>query len=165
MTAAATPALEALRRSGIRFRTHEYELQTMERGYGEAVAEALKVDPGRLFKTLIAVCDAKPTVAIVPTRSQLSLKSLARASGAKRAEMADPADAEKWTGYVVGGISPIAQRRRLPTFLDDSARRFDTLYVSAGVRGLQVELSPADLVKLLDCRLVRLTVEPAPEFP
>ena len=161
----ATPALEILRRSGVKFTTHHYELEMTEPGYGEAVAAALGVDPGRLFKTLIAVCDGKPAVAIVPARSQLSLKALARAYGGKRAEMADPADAEKWTGYVVGGISPIAQKRRMPTFLDESAAGFDTMYVSAGVRGLQVELSPADLMKLLESRLARLTVEPAPSTP
>ena len=165
MKIGATPALEALRRSGVMFTTHDYELEMTELSYGEAVAAALGVDPGRLFKTLIAVCDGKPAVAIVPTRSQLSLKALARAVGGKRAEMADPADAEKWTGYVVGGISPIAQKRRLPTFLDESAGAFDTVYVSGGARGLQVELSPADLTKLLDCQTARLTAEPAPESP
>ena len=161
----ATPALEALRRSGVKFTTHGYELEVTASSHGEAVAAALGVDPGRLFKTLIAVCDCKPAVAIVPTRSQLSLKALARALGGKRAAMADPADAEKWTGYVVGGISPIAQKRRLPTFLDESSVDFDTVYVSAGVRGLQVELSPTDLTKLLECRLARLTVDPIPSAP
>lgn len=121
--------------------------------YGESVAAALGVDPGRLFKTLIAVCDAKPVVAIVPVRSQLSLKALARAIAGRKAQMAEPGDAEKWTGYVVGGISPFGQKRRLPTWLDQSAVGFDTIYVSAGVRGLQVELAPIDLMSMLDCRL------------
>ena len=154
--AASTPALAALQRAGVEFKTHRYELVESDLSYGEAVAAALGVDPGRLFKTLVAECDAKPVVAIVPVRSQLSLKALARAATGKKAQMADPVDAEKWTGYVVGGISPFAQKRRLPAFLDDSAVGFQTIYVSAGLRGLQVELDPTDLITLLDCRLAAL---------
>lgn len=154
--AASTPALAALQRAGVEFQTHRYELVESDLSYGEAVAAALGVDPGRLFKTLVAECDAKPVVAIVPVRSQLSLKALARAATGKKAQMADPVDAEKWTGYVVGGISPFAQRRRMPVFLDDSAVGFQTIYVSAGLRGLQVELDPTDLITLLDCRLAAL---------
>jgi Cys-tRNA(Pro)/Cys-tRNA(Cys) deacylase len=155
--AASTPALAALQRAGVEFKTHRYELVESDLSYGEAVAAALGVDPGRLFKTLVAECDAKPVVAIVPVRAQLSLKALARAASGKKAQMADPVDAEKWTGYVVGGISPFAQKRRLPAFLDDSAVGFETIYVSAGLRGLQVELDPADLITLLDCRLAALS--------
>ena len=152
--AASTPALlEALQRAGVEFKTHAYELADSDLTYGEAVAQALGVDPGRLFKTLVAVCDSKPVVAIVPVRSQLSLKALARAAASKKAHLAEPADAEKWTGYVVGGISPFAQKRHMPTFLDDSAVGFQSMYVSAGLRGLQVELDPADLIKMLECRL------------
>lgn len=160
--AASTPALQALQRACVEFKTHSYEFEhasetePADLSYGETVAAKLGVDPGRLFKTLIAVCDTKPVVAIVPVRSQLSLKALARAAVSKKAHMAEPVDAEKWTGYVVGGISPLAQKRRLPTYLDESAVGFDTVYISAGVRGLQVELAPSDLVSLLDCRLVRL---------
>ena len=157
--AVSTPALQALRRAGVEFKTHSYELgrafetEQAELSYGEAVAAALGVGPDRLFKTLIAVCDAKPVVAIVPARSQLSLKALARAVAGKKAHLADPADAEKWTGYVVGGISPFGQKRRLPTLLDQSADGFDTIYVSAGARGLQVELAPTDILSMLDGRL------------
>ena len=154
--AASTPALAALERAGVEFKTHRYELVESDLSYGEAVAAALGVDPGRLFKTLVAECDAKPVVAIVPVRSQLSLKALARAANGKKAQMADPVDAEKWTGYVVGGISPFAQKRRLPVFLDDSAVGFETIYVSGGLRGLQVELDPNDLMTLLGCRLAAL---------
>lgn len=154
--AASTPALLSLQRAGIEFKTHAYELMDSDLSYGEAVASALGVDPGRLFKTLVAVCDTKPVVAIVPVRSQLSLKALARAVASKKAHLAEPADAEKWTGYVVGGISPFAQKRRMPTFLDDSAVGFESMYVSAGVRGLQVELDPADLIRMLECRLAAL---------
>ena len=154
--AASTPALLALQRAGVEFKTHAYEFVDSDLSYGEAVARALGADPGRLFKTLVAVCDTKPVVAIVPVRSQLSLKALARAALGKKAHMAEPADAEKWTGYVVGGISPFAQKRRMPTFLDDSAVGFQSIYVSAGVRGLQVELNPADLMRLLECDLAAL---------
>ena len=154
--AESTPALAALQRAGIEYKTHRYELVESDLSYGEAVAAALGVDPGRLFKTLVAECDSKPVVAIVPVRSQLSLKALARAATGKKAQMADPVDAEKWTGYVVGGISPFAQKRRLPAFLDESAVGFQTIYVSGGLRGLQVELDPTDLITLLDCRLAAL---------
>jgi Cys-tRNA(Pro)/Cys-tRNA(Cys) deacylase len=155
--AASTPALVALQRAGVDFVSHGYELVESDLSYGEAVAAALGVDPARLFKTLVAECDAKPVVAIVPVRSQLSLKALARAAAGKKAHMANPVDAERWTGYVVGGISPFAQKRRMPTFLDESAVGFQTIYVSAGLRGLQVELNPDDLIRLLECRLAALT--------
>jgi Cys-tRNA(Pro)/Cys-tRNA(Cys) deacylase len=154
--AGSTPALAALGRAGVDFVTHSYELVAGDRSYGEAVAAALKVDPGRLFKTLVAECDTTPVVAIVPVRSQLSLKALARAAASKKAQMAAPVDAERWTGYVVGGISPLAQKRRMPAFLDESALAFETIYVSAGVRGLQVELDPTDLMAVLACRLAPL---------
>jgi Cys-tRNA(Pro)/Cys-tRNA(Cys) deacylase len=151
--AGSTPALAALGRAGVDFVTHSYELVAGDRSYGEAVAAALKVDPGKLFKTLVAECDGTPVVAIVPVRSQLSLKALARAAASKKAQMAAPVDAERWT---VGGISPLAQRRRMPAFLDESALAFETIYVSAGVRGLQVELDPTDLMAVLACRLAPL---------
>ena len=154
--AASTPALVALQRAGVDFVTHSYELVKSDRSYGEAVAATLRVDPGRLFKTLVAECDSKPVVAIVPVRSQLSLKALARVAASKKAQMAEPVDAEKWTGYVVGGISPFAQKRRMPAFLDESALGFKTIYVSAGLRGLQVELDPVDLIRMLECRLAAL---------
>jgi Cys-tRNA(Pro)/Cys-tRNA(Cys) deacylase len=154
--AASTPALLALQRAGVDFVTHSYQLLESDGSYGEAVAATLGVDPGRLFKTLVAECDVKPVVAIVPVRSQLSLKALARVAASKKAHMADPLDAERWTGYVVGGISPFAQKRPMPTFLDESAVGFQTIYVSAGLRGLQVELDPADLIRMLECCLAAL---------
>ena len=154
--AASTPALAALQRAGVDFTTHSYELIESDRSYGEAVAATLQVDPARLFKTLVAECDLEPVVAIVPVRSQLSLKALARTAKCKRAQMANPVDAERWTGYVVGGISPFAQKRRMTAFLDESALGFPTIYVSAGLRGLQVELAPADLIRILECRLAAL---------
>ena len=153
---ASTPALAALHRAGVDFVTHSYQPVEGDRSYGEAVAATLQVDPARLFKTLIAECDLKPVVAIVPVSSQLSLKALARTAKSKKAQMADPVDAERWTGYVVGGISPFAHKRRMPAFLDESALGFRTIYVSAGLRGLQVELEPADLIRILECRLAAL---------
>lgn len=116
--------------------------------YGVEAARALGVDPASVFKTLLAVVDGAPTVAVVPVEARLDLKALAAAVGGKRAEMADPAVAERVTGYVVGGISPLGQRRSLPTVVDSSAVARPTVLVSAGRRGLDVELAPADLVRL-----------------
>jgi Cys-tRNA(Pro)/Cys-tRNA(Cys) deacylase len=149
---ANTRALQVLRHAKVAFLAHEYRLgaRPPEDTYGEAVAAALGQSPERLFKTLVAVVDATPVLAIVPTNARLSLKALARATGGKKAEMAAPADAERLTGYVTGGISPFGQRRRLPVFVDRSAEGFATVFVSGGRRGLQVEVAPADLVRLLD---------------
>ncbi|MFL6056066.1 MAG: Cys-tRNA(Pro) deacylase [Actinoallomurus sp.] len=127
---------------------HPYEVDPDADSYGEAAADALGVPHDRLFKTLVAEVDGDLTVAVVPVSSSLDLKALAAAAGGKRAAMADPAHAERVTGYVRGGISPLGQRRRLPTVVDSSASGFPTIYVSAGRRGLQIELAPADLVRL-----------------
>jgi Cys-tRNA(Pro)/Cys-tRNA(Cys) deacylase len=123
-----------------------------EGGYGEAAVAALGADPRRVFKTLVARVDGVLTVAVVPVAGLLDLKALAAAVGGRKAVMADPADAERTTGYVVGGISPLGQRKVLPTVVDESALEFDTVLVSAGRRGLQVELAPADLVRLTRAR-------------
>jgi Cys-tRNA(Pro)/Cys-tRNA(Cys) deacylase len=116
--------------------------------YGAAVAAALGVPAARVFKTLIAEVDGDLTAAVVPVTGDLDLKALAAAAGGKRGALADRTLAERTTGYVRGGISPLGQRRRLRTVVDSSAEMLDTVYVSAGRRGLQVELSPADLVRL-----------------
>jgi Cys-tRNA(Pro)/Cys-tRNA(Cys) deacylase len=116
--------------------------------YGEAAASALGVDPARVFKTLVAVADGRLVVGVVPVSSTLDLKALAAAVGGRRAVLAEQAAAERATGYVVGGISPLGQRSRLPTVVDASVSRWPTVYVSAGRRGLQVELDPADLIRL-----------------
>jgi Cys-tRNA(Pro)/Cys-tRNA(Cys) deacylase len=121
-------------------------------GYGEAAAAALGVAPERLFKTLVTRVDGALTVAVVPVSGTLDLKALAAAAGGRKAAMAEPADAERTTGYVRGGISPLGQRKALPTVVDDSALGFDTVLVSAGRRGLQVELPPAELVRLTRAR-------------
>lgn len=128
---------------------HNYEVtQPVGHGYGAAVAAAIGVGAQRVFKTLLAVVDDEPVVAIIPVDVRLSTKALARLAGGKKASMADPAEAERLTGYVTGGISPLGQRRRRRTFLDSSALNHRTVCVSAGKRGLQVELAPSDLLAL-----------------
>ena len=146
---AATPAVQVLERGKVPHTLRAYDPEhPAEQGYGEAAAAALGVDPGRLFKTLVTRVDGVLTVAVVPVSGTLDLKALAAAAGGRKAAMADPADAERSTGYVRGGISPLGQRKALPTVVDDSALGFNTVLVSAGRRGLQVELAPADLVRL-----------------
>ncbi|MET7859011.1 Cys-tRNA(Pro) deacylase [Streptomyces sp. NPDC005318] len=146
--AGGTPATVALTAAGTPFTTHAYEHDPASPSYGEAAAEALGVSPDRVFKTLVADVDGNLTVAVVPVAGSLDLKALASAVGGKRAAMADPAAAERTTGYVRGGISPLGQRKRLPTVLDASAQAHETICVSAGRRGLEVELSPKDLAVL-----------------
>ncbi|MBI0299668.1 Cys-tRNA(Pro) deacylase [Streptomyces sp. PRKS01-29] len=149
-TSAGTPATTALTAAGTEFTVHSYEHDPAAPSYGEEAAQALGVEPGRVFKTLVASVDDRLTVAIVPVSTTLDLKALASAMGGKRATMADPAVAERTTGYVRGGISPLGQRKRLPTALDASADGYETICVSAGRRGLEVELSPKDLASLTD---------------
>ncbi|MEV4618717.1 Cys-tRNA(Pro) deacylase [Asanoa sp. NPDC049573] len=148
--ARGTPATVVLTREKVPFTTHPYDVDPKTPAYGEAVAAALRIDPPRVFKTLVATVDGQLGVGIVPVARSLDLKALAATLGAKRAMMAEPAAAERATGYVTGGISPLGQRSRLPVVLDDSALAFETIFVSAGKRGLQLELSPADLVHLTD---------------
>lgn len=145
-----TPATVALTAAGTAFTVHAYEHDPASPSYGEEAAQALGVSPDRVFKTLIADVDGRLTVAVVPVAGSLDLKALAAAAGGKRATMADPAAAERTTGYVRGGISPLGQRKRLPTVLDASSRAHPTICVSAGRRGLEVELSPEDLAALTD---------------
>jgi Cys-tRNA(Pro)/Cys-tRNA(Cys) deacylase len=144
-----TPAVQAAKRAKIEFRLHEYEgMEVGEGDYALAVAEALGLPPQRLFKTLVASVDGTLSAFVVPADRQLDL----RAAG-KRTALADKAAAERATGYVVGGISPLGQRKRLPTTVDESALAFDTVFVSAGRRGLQIELSPKDLVALTSAKV------------
>jgi Cys-tRNA(Pro)/Cys-tRNA(Cys) deacylase len=144
-----TPAVDAARRAGIEYRLHEYEgVDVADGDYAVAVASALDRPPAQLFKTLVALVDGVLSVFLVPADRQLDL----RAAG-KRTTLADRAQAERATGYVVGGISPLGQRRRLPTTVDASALEWETMLVSAGRRGLQIELAPADLVRLTDARV------------
>jgi Cys-tRNA(Pro)/Cys-tRNA(Cys) deacylase len=138
-----TPAITAAERAGIAFRVHEYEHDPRAASFGVEAVQKLGLDPARVFKTLVADVDGELTVAVVPVESQLDLRALG-----KRARMADPKAAERATGYVTGGISPLGQRRLLPIVLDDSALAFETIHVSAGRRGLELELAPADLLAL-----------------
>ncbi len=145
----ATPAVAVLVAGGIPHTLHHYEHDpASELGYGLEAATALGADPDQVFKTLCAYVDGHLSVGIVPVSGALDLKSLAAALGGKRAEMAPPADAERSSGYVVGGISPIGQRKPLPTALDETAELFDTVYVSGGRRGLDIGLSPSDLARV-----------------
>ncbi|PAZ15491.1 Cys-tRNA(Pro) deacylase [Streptomyces sp. SA15] len=145
-----TPATVALMAAGVSYTVHSYDHDPSHPSYGEEAAEAMGVSPERVFKTLVADVDGALTVAIVPVAGQLDLKALAAAVGGKRAAMADPALAERTTGYVRGGISPLGQRKKLPTVLDASASTHPTICVSAGRRGLEVELAPEALTKLTE---------------
>jgi Cys-tRNA(Pro)/Cys-tRNA(Cys) deacylase len=164
----ATPAIAALARQRVEHRVHPYSVDADTPNYGGAVADALGVAQARVFKTLVAVVfyASAPqaslegagvlTVAVVPVTGDLDLKALAGAVNGKRAGMADRAVAERTTGYVRGGISPLGQRKRLPTVIDASATDHETVYVSAGRRGLQVELKPADLIAITDAVTARI---------
>jgi Cys-tRNA(Pro)/Cys-tRNA(Cys) deacylase len=146
--AVGTPATVLLTAAKVEFALHPYEVSPDAPNYGALVAQALGVAPESLFKTLIAEVDGALTVAVVPVTGELDLKALAAAVGGKRASLADRAAAERSSGYVRGGISPLGQRRALPTVVDDSAQSLASMYVSAGRRGLQVSLAPADLIRL-----------------
>ncbi|MFZ3469675.1 Cys-tRNA(Pro) deacylase [Streptomyces sp. 4.24] len=145
---AGTPAIVALTAAGADFTVHAYDHDPAHPSYGEEAAQALGVSAERVFKTLLADVDGSLVVAVVPVSGSLDLKALASAVGGKRAAMADPALAERTTGYVLGGISPLGQRKRLRTVLDASAEQFETICVSAGRRGLEVELAPSALTGL-----------------
>jgi Cys-tRNA(Pro)/Cys-tRNA(Cys) deacylase len=151
---AATPAVRTLDQAKVTYTLREYDPDSGGdgHGYGEAAVAALDADPDQVFKTLVARVDGVLTVAVVPVSGQLDLKALAAAAGGRKAAMADPADAERSSGYVRGGISPLGQRKALPTVIDESALGFGTVTVSAGRRGLQVELPPEDLVRLTRAR-------------
>ena len=146
-----TPATTAARKAGVEHRVHEYAHDPNAASYGMEAAEALGLDPARVFKTLVADLDGTLTVCIVPVAHELDLRSLG-----KRARLADTAKAERTTGYVAGGISPLGQRRALPTLVDETALEHDTMFVSAGRRGLEIELAPGDLVALTNAEVRRL---------
>ena len=149
-----TPAVLALTAAAVQFRVHEFHHEPGDRNYGLVAAEALGVEPERVFKTLLAELTVNGTVeqvvGIVPVSGQLSLRELAAAMGGKRAEMCRPELAEKLTGYVVGGISPFGQKKRLRTAIDETCILFDSIFVSGGKRGLDLELAPDDVVRVLD---------------
>jgi Cys-tRNA(Pro)/Cys-tRNA(Cys) deacylase len=143
-----TPALVILQRSGVDFSVHTYAHDPAAESFGMEAAEALNLDPATVFKTLLAEVDGTSTVAIVPVTGQLDLKGLAAARGGKRARMMEVAAAERMTGYVAGGISPLGQRKALPTVIDASAEGLATVYVSGGQRGLDIGIAPANLLRL-----------------
>ncbi|WP_329598848.1 Cys-tRNA(Pro) deacylase [Streptomyces pseudovenezuelae] len=148
-----TPATVALTTAGVSFTVHAYDHDPAHPSYGEEAAEAMGVAPDRVFKTLVADVDGTLTVAVVPVAGSLDLKALATAVGGKRAAIADPTLAERTTGYVRGGISPLGQRKKLRTVLDASASDHDTICVSAGRRGLEVEVAPKNLADLTNAVL------------
>jgi Cys-tRNA(Pro)/Cys-tRNA(Cys) deacylase len=143
-----TPATALLAKKKIAHELHSYDHDPRHESYGTEAAELLGLDPERVFKTLVADVDGKLTVGVVPITGQLDLKALAAAAGGKRGRMADTAAAQRTTGYVLGGISPLGHRSTLPVLIDSTAERFETIYCSAGRRGLEVELAPADLIRL-----------------
>ncbi len=151
MASKATPATATAQRAKVNHRLHTYTHDRRERGFGNEAVEALGLDPRRTFKTLIAVGEAgsPPVCAVVSVAAKLDLKALAAVAGAKQMAMADAALAERVTGYVVGGISPLGQKRRLAVFIDLSACEYLTIFVSGGRRGLEIELSPTDLAQLV----------------
>ncbi|WP_370294844.1 MULTISPECIES: Cys-tRNA(Pro) deacylase [unclassified Cryobacterium] len=148
--AGGTPATVALTHAGIRFTPHAYDHDPSATGYGLEAAAKLGLDPARVFKTLLADADGTLVVAVVPVAGQLDLKALAHAAGTKKAVMADPKLAERKTGYVLGGISPVGQKTRLVTVVDETALLYDTVFVSGGRRGFDIELAPADLLAATD---------------
>jgi Cys-tRNA(Pro)/Cys-tRNA(Cys) deacylase len=154
MSAQGTRAIDAARRAGVAHTVHEYahdaraSMREGGRGYALEAVDALGIDAARVFKTIVVSVDGRPGIAVVPADAEVDLKAVADALGGRRASMAAPAEAEKATGYVLGGISPLGTRRPLPTVLDVSAAGFPTIHVSAGRRGLEIELAAMDLVAL-----------------
>ncbi|RRO15180.1 Cys-tRNA(Pro) deacylase [Saccharopolyspora rhizosphaerae] len=149
MAGKGTPATALLSKKGVTHRVHAYDHDPRAESFGLEAAEALGQPPDRVFKTLVADVDGSLTVGVVPVTGQLDLKALAAAAGGKKAKMAEIAAAERATGYVAGGISPLGQKKRLPVVIDRTAQDFDTIYCSAGRRGLEIELAPQDLADLL----------------
>ncbi len=156
MAGRGTPATIALERAGIAFTVHEYAHDPRHESYGREASQALGVASERVFKTLVAEVDGALVVAVVPVEGQLDLKALAGTRGGKKAAMSPASAAERATGYVTGGISPVGQRKRLPVVLDASAMGFATVFCSGGRRGLELELAPADLVRVADAAVARI---------
>lgn len=156
MAGRGTPATALLDKQRVAHTLHSYEHDPRHESYGLEAAEALGLVPERVFKTLVAEVDGKLAVGVVPVTAQLDLKGLAAALKGKKAKMAVVADAERATGYVAGGISPLGQKKRLPVVVDASALEFETIFCSAGRRGLEVEITPADLVRLTGAVVARI---------
>lgn len=157
--AGGTPATDALTAAGVAFTLHSYEHDPAERHFGDETVAVTGLDPARVFKTLVVdLGSGRPPLAVgvVPVAGQLDLKAIATALGVKKADMADPRAAERSSGYVVGGISPVGQRTPLRTVIDESAQGFATIFCSAGRRGLQVEVAPADLARVVGATFARI---------
>lgn len=156
MAGRGTTATIALERAKVPFTLHEYAHDPRHESYGLEASEALGVPPGRVFKTLVAAVDGTLAVGVVPVHCQLDLKALAAAVGGKKAALAEVAAAERATGYVAGGISPVGQKRRLPVVVDESALELATMFCSAGRRGLEIEIVPADLIKAAGAKVAAI---------
>lgn len=153
-----TPAVEAAKKAGLVFRVHQYRHDPGHPSYGEEAAEKLGIDPARVFKTLVVKLDDRGlAVAVVPVSGLLDMKAAAKALGGRRAGMAEAGEVQRATGYLLGGVSPLGQKRRLPTLIDESALGFETLFVSAGRRGLEMELQARALADLLGARFAALS--------
>lgn len=150
-----TPGINTAKRANIFYRVHEYSHDPKSDSYGAEAAEKMEVAQERVFKTLVVRVGPKDLiVGVVPVSSSLDMKHIAKAVGVKKAGMAEPSDVEKSTGYVLGGVSPLGQKRKLATIIDSSAQKYPTIFVSAGRRGLELEVKPADLMKLTDAAFV-----------
>ena len=155
-----TPAINAAKQARVNYTIHEYEHDPAAESYGEEAAEKIGANPAQVFKTLVVSLDGKNlAVGIVPVTAMLGLKQIAKAAGAKKAVMADKQLVQRTTGYVLGGVSPLGQKKPLKTFIDQSAEGFETVFVSAGKRGLEIELAPADLARLTQARFALLQQE------
>jgi Cys-tRNA(Pro)/Cys-tRNA(Cys) deacylase len=155
-----TPAIKALEKAKANFKIHEYSHDPAAESYGLEASEKLGVDASRVFKTLVVMLDAKEfAVGVIPVANMLSMKNIAKAAGAKKAAMADKVAVERITGYVLGGVSPLGQKKALRTFIDASAQQQETIFASAGRRGLEVEVKPAVFTQLLRTTFANLTQE------
>ncbi|TWB43407.1 Cys-tRNA(Pro) deacylase [Nitrospirillum pindoramense] len=166
MATKGTPAVRAVEAAGVAYRLLEYDYDPNAAAIGLAAAEALGLDPALVYKTLVCQLEGGPApglaCAIIPAAARLDLKALAAAAKAKKSDLAPQAVAERSSGYVVGGISPLGQRRKLPTFLDRSAEALAEIIVNGGRRGLQLALAPADLIKAADAQWADITVRQGP---
>lgn len=156
-----TPAINTAKKAKIAYSIHEYSHDPSSHSYGLEAAEKMGVEPDQVFKTLVVSLDDRSmAVGVVPVSRTLNLKAIAKALGAKKAAMANATDVERSTGYVLGGVSPLGQKKRLKTVIDASAQEYETLFVSAGRRGLEIELAPADLASLTGAVFSEIRTEP-----
>ncbi|AWB66197.1 Cys-tRNA(Pro) deacylase [Saccharobesus litoralis] len=153
-----TPGINAAKKAKISHNIHEYSHDSASESYGLEAAEKLGIAQERVFKTLVVSLEGKElAVGVIPVACKLSMKQIAKSASAKKAKMAEPAEVERSTGYILGGVSPLGQKKRLKTFIDISAQQYETVFVSAGRRGLEIELSPNDLVKLTNAKFAEIT--------